>query len=285
MNLKVFIKVPLVVIENIVFTLLPPLRSLVEKYIFNPLDFKADHINYSRKKFTDFKKNLTHFTDLKEKVFLELGPGGFLGTGILALEAGVKEYIALDNGVHTFIQPKQTAYYRELLDQKSKAFHRYFVTQNQRTTYRKDKISFVSINQTSRYPLTDASVDIIYSCAVLEHVHNLDLCFEEMARVLKPGGYMYHEVDLRDHIFSQKSLWFLTLPDWLFRLLFRNTGGYVNRKRLSAYRTLAEKYDFRICTLTVTEKARENTLPKKLRAQYSEEDQDALVFTAIFQKT
>lgn len=278
MNAKALIKVPLVIAENFTFALIPPLRPMVEKYIFNPLDFKGNHIDYSRKKFTDLKKNLSPFTDLQAKVFLELGPGGFLGTGILALEDGAEKYIAIDDGMHTFIQPRQIAHYRELLNQKSKAFHRYFITENHQTRYRKEKISFASIDQTSHYPLPNASVDIIYSCAVLEHVHNLDLCFEEMARVLKPGGYMYHEVDLRDHIFSQKSLWFLTIPEWLFRFLFGHTGGYVNRKRLSFYRAVTEKYGFTICSLTITEKTKVgDTFPKI-------QDQDALVFIAVFQK-
>lgn len=283
MNLKAWIKVPLVILENFVFTLMPPLRPLVEKYIFNPLDFQTDHIGYSRKKFTALKQSLAPFTTLEHKVMLELGPGGFLGTGILALEAGAAKYIALDDGIHTFIQPKKIEHYRTLLDHKPKAFHRYFVKENKQTRYQEEKIAFAAIDQASRYPLPDASVDLVYSCAVLEHVHDLDRAFQEMHRVLKPGGYMYHEVDLRDHIFSQQSLWFLGIPDWLFRYLFRRTGGYVNRKRLSVYSSLAEKYQFSILALKITERAT-TTPPKNISTRYSKTDQEALAFIAIFQK-
>lgn len=44
-----------------------------------------------------------------------------------------------------------------------------------------------------RIPLADQSVDLIYSRAVLEHVGNLPRAAQEMARVLKPGGFCLHD--------------------------------------------------------------------------------------------
>ena len=41
-------------------------------------------------------------------------------------------------------------------------------------------------------PLPDASVDIVYSSNVLEHVPDLSRIHSEIARVLKPGGYCIH---------------------------------------------------------------------------------------------
>jgi SAM-dependent methyltransferase len=38
-------------------------------------------------------------------------------------------------------------------------------------------------------PLPDASVDIVFSCAVLEHVSNPEKTASEITRVLKPGGW------------------------------------------------------------------------------------------------
>jgi SAM-dependent methyltransferase len=38
-------------------------------------------------------------------------------------------------------------------------------------------------------PLPDASVDVVFSCAVLEHVSNPKRTASEIARVLKPGGW------------------------------------------------------------------------------------------------
>ena len=106
-----------------------------------------------------------------------------------------------------------------------------------------------------------------------------------MARVLKSGGVMYHEVDLRDHIFSQKSLFFLTLSDIWFKRLFSHTGTYVNRERVSRYRKLAEKYGLSIVFLKRKNELPSPKIPKGLHAQYSEEDISTLTFTGVFRKS
>lgn len=48
----------------------------------------------------------------------------------------------------------------------------------------------------------DASVDFIWSQAVLEHVrrHDFDATLREMRRVLRSGGVASHRIDLRDHL-------------------------------------------------------------------------------------
>ncbi|MBS1807397.1 MAG: class I SAM-dependent methyltransferase [Acidobacteria bacterium] len=40
-------------------------------------------------------------------------------------------------------------------------------------------------------PLPDNSVDLVFSCNAFQHVANLDAGLEEIARVLKSGGYLY----------------------------------------------------------------------------------------------
>lgn len=284
MSIWSLIKVPLVIVENIVFSIFPGARSFIERNLFNPLDFRNDHVEYSQKKFGEFQGYIESHIDLKDKVILELGPGGSIGFGLLALKNGAQKYIAIDDGTHTFIEKKLLARYARLLNGEKQTLTRYFSKKNRRITYNQETISFASIDQKSRYPISAQSIDIIYSCAVLEHVHDLDLCFSEMSRVLKNEGLMYHEVDLRDHIFSQKSIRFLTISDFWFRTLFRNTGGYVNRKRLSRYRFLAEKHGLKILTLVPTIRYESKRLPEKIRSQYSEEDARTLSFIAVLKK-
>lgn len=48
----------------------------------------------------------------------------------------------------------------------------------------------------------DASVDLVVSNSVLEHVTDLDGLFADLARVLTPDGRMVHRVDYRDHFFK-----------------------------------------------------------------------------------
>jgi SAM-dependent methyltransferase len=47
----------------------------------------------------------------------------------------------------------------------------------------------------------DASIDLILSNSVLEHVADMDALARELRRVLAPGGAMLHLVDYRDHFF------------------------------------------------------------------------------------
>jgi len=42
------------------------------------------------------------------------------------------------------------------------------------------------------FPLPDESFDYVISFQVLEHVYSLDDIFDECARILRPGGTMYH---------------------------------------------------------------------------------------------
>ncbi len=284
MNPKSLIKVPLVLAENIIFGIFPRLRPIIERYLFNPLDFKTDHIGYSERKFKEFSTRVP-IEKIRDTHILELGPGGSIGFGLLALESGVERYTAIDDGTHTFVEETLLERYTRLLQGNRDALNVYFsLSSTGQASYRTEKIAFATIDQHSRYPLLDASVDIIYSCAVLEHVHNLDLCFAEMSRVLRPGGIMYHEVDLRDHIFSQRSLFFLTLSDYWFRTLFQYTGGYVNRKRVSSYRSLAEKYGLSIVSLEGKNESPEPTIPRKITGLYSKEDLEILSFIAVFSK-
>jgi predicted SAM-dependent methyltransferase len=75
-----------------------------------------------------------------------------------------------------------------------------------------------------------ATVDLVFSQAVLEHVrrHELAPTLRETFRLLKPEGLASHEVDLKDHLggalnnlrFSER-LW---EADWMAR-----SGFYTNR--------------------------------------------------------
>ncbi|KTE23062.1 MULTISPECIES: class I SAM-dependent methyltransferase [unclassified Sphingopyxis] len=49
----------------------------------------------------------------------------------------------------------------------------------------------VSIAPDGRIQLADASIDIVISVQVLEHVRNLDVYFAEISRILKPGGILF----------------------------------------------------------------------------------------------
>jgi len=55
---------------------------------------------------------------------------------------------------------------------------------------------------TSLAQVADASVDLVLSSSVLEHVRDLRQLMNELRRVLRPAGAMLHLVDYRDHFFK-----------------------------------------------------------------------------------
>jgi SAM-dependent methyltransferase len=63
-----------------------------------------------------------------------------------------------------------------------------------------------------RLPFQEASFDLVYSVAALEHVPDPFGTASEIARVLSPGGLTIHEIDLKHHG-SDDPLAFLELSD------------------------------------------------------------------------
>ena len=279
MSIKPFIKVPLVLAENAIFSLLPSARKIVERIIFNPYSFGFNHLEYARKQFESFLLKISP-TRVRNKVILELGPGGSIGFGLLTLKNGAKKYYAIENGDHTKVDSKIFKAYKKLLDNNTRLISEFFTKDFH---FNREKICFIEDDQTSQYNLPDNSVDIIYSCAVLEHVHNLDFCFSEMTRVLKNGGIMNHQVDLRDHIFSQRSIWFLKIGDSVFNTLFSKTGEYINRKRFSYYLQLIKANNLEVVSIEKNILFEEK-IDKQLLKQYSEDDLRTLSINITLKK-
>lgn len=56
-----------------------------------------------------------------------------------------------------------------------------------------------------RLPFDDATIDVVISNAVLEHVQNLEATVAEIKRVLKPGGFVYVEIPFMQHYHTHDS--------------------------------------------------------------------------------
>ena len=83
--------------------------------------------------------------------------------------------------------------------------------------------------------LEKASFDLVVSAGVLEHIWEKDVCqfVQGIERLLKPGGYSVHSINIRDHLahydntVSRKQ--YLRYPHWVWRLCFQNDVQYINR--------------------------------------------------------
>lgn len=99
--------------------------------------------------------------------------------------------------------------------------------------------------------LADKSVDVVYSNTVLEHIpqYEVDRLFVESYRILRPGGYILHLIDMSDHFAhsdrSISTINFLQFSEASFSQ-YNSRFLYQNRLRMSAWRQMIVNNGFQI---------------------------------------
>lgn len=117
---------------------------------------------------------------------------------------------------------------------------------------RRFRIEYLAPCDCANLPLTDSSIDIIYSRDALEHIPKEVIrgIFTESRRVLAPDGLACHFIDCSDHWeHGDKSICrvnFLRYPEALFRLTYINGLNYQNRLRHPDYLNLLRACGFEL---------------------------------------
>lgn len=107
--------------------------------------------------------------------------------------------------------------------------------------------------------ITDGSIDIVVSNAVLEHVYSMQDVARELARVTRPGGRSMHQIDFRDHKDFARPLEFLTMSDDAFASEFKTIHGERgNRVRASQVQAIFEQNGFRLIDFEVNERVKQD---------------------------
>jgi len=156
---------------------------------------------------------------LPGKTIVELGPGGDFALEIALIGLGAARTICIDRDPYCL--PKYPERVRALYGRIA-AEHGLAPGSRDGMPWHPplspDRFEYLvgkGIEREDRVPA--GSVDLICSFAVLEHLHDLGRAFAAMARLLKPGGWMIHKVDLRDHTDFDRPLEFLMCSEWLWR--------------------------------------------------------------------
>jgi SAM-dependent methyltransferase len=163
---------------------------------------------------------------------LELGPGESIATGIIAATRGIRSsYLVADQD--SVFRPLKT--YRPLLDAlaaEGRDVSAFRSALDFDDLCRRAGVAYLTGGLAALRSIPSASVDFLFSNAVLEHVRRTDFVptLLEMRRILRPGAVASHAVDLQDHLgealnnlrFSA-SMW---ETDWMAR-----SGFYTNRIR------------------------------------------------------
>ncbi|HZE73313.1 MAG TPA: methyltransferase domain-containing protein [Pyrinomonadaceae bacterium] len=187
---------------------------------------------------------------LAGKTILELGFGDNLGVALKFIAAGAKRVVCLDR----FYSARDTAHQveiysalRQMLSEDEKARFDSAIKIGSEIELHG---AVQCIYGTSLEQVADETVrnqqkfDLIISRAVLEEIYEPDSTFSAMNRLLASGGYLLHKIDLSDYgIFRDRGmhpLTFLTIPDWIYRLM-ASDAGIPNRRRIGYYqRRMAE---------------------------------------------
>ena len=178
---------------------------------------------------------------------LEMGPGDSVGSAIVAKALGSSRFILVDAGDYA---NRDVETYRNL----SRACMRDgpAMPDIERAASFEDVLtmcgaSYLTRGLQSYRELPAASVDLIFSQAVLEHVrrHEFAEVAAQMYRILKPGGIASHQVDLRDHLGGGLNNMRISSRWWETELM-AGSGFYTNRIRFSEMLNLFEQAGFMV---------------------------------------
>jgi len=198
---------------------------------------------------------------LKGKRILEVGPGDNFGVALKFLAAGAAKVVCLDKFYSERNVEQQMRIYHELRKQLSPDEARVFdeaIKLAGDIELNEQRLQYIyghGIEEADEI-LEPGSFDFIVSRAVIHNVYDIDRGFEAMDRLLAPGGYMLHKIDLSDeNMFSSRGmhpLTFLTIPERVYYLMASDSGK-PNRKLIGDYREQVQKrgYETKILITTV----------------------------------
>jgi SAM-dependent methyltransferase len=96
------------------------------------------------------------------------------------------------------------------------------------------------------------SFDMIVSAGVLEHIHRsvLERVASEFYRLLKPGGYSIHSINMTDHLHlydkSVSAKKYLQYSDRIWKLFFENEVQYFNRVQRPEWKKIFSEAGFQL---------------------------------------
>jgi len=213
---------------------------------------------------------------------LELGPGESIGTGVAALLCGAERYVAIDAVPH--MKPENNvAVFRALvalLRARSPRSRQGFpvldpyldengfpssvlpyahlartleprrlarIEHAVRTVGRSDPEAMIRYcTWSAPHPVADASVDLIMSHVVLQHVEDLPALFAKCARLVRPGGWMSHQVDCTSLGTAREWNGHRAYGELTWKLIRGRRPYFVNREPVSAYLPMLEAAGFEV---------------------------------------
>jgi len=183
---------------------------------------------------------------------LEIGPGDSLGVGLRFLARGAASYTTLDKFFSRRDATNERCIYELLWQDLTEAERLRFdeaVRLQPAPRFHPDKVRAVYGHgaQDADQVFAPASFDGILSRAVLHEIYEAKAALEALDRVLKPGGWMIHKIDLRDDgLFSGRGfhpLEFLTISGPVYWLMAYDSDKTC-RRPLPFYRDILSQLGY-----------------------------------------
>lgn len=231
---------------------------------------------------------------IEGKNILELGPGSDLGVGLILLSKKISKYAAID--VNNLIAQTPHSFYETLfqhLRENNNVNTANLEYQLKQFMDGKPKnLSFVQEkNFDIQSVIRDRETDIVISLAAFEHFDNPEKTIQQLSGIVKTGGFLFAEIDLRTHsrwIRDKDPINIYRYGEKLYN--FFSFRGSPNRIRPYQYKKMLEKHgwtNISIVPLIVLEKTKtEKTTPflnKKFQDKINQ--MDFLTIMVVAQNT
>lgn len=214
----------------------------------------------------------------------ELGPGDSVGIGLSALLSGANHYEALDvvpfasSAANLEVFDELVALFQQRAPSPAEGFpnfwqyldddlfpHQVLTDDVLVAALSPERIEAIrgalsgepgheasGISIHYRVPWTDssvlrpASVDLVLSHSVMEHVVDLDATYGAIARWLRPGGLMSHQIDFRSHGLSETWNGYRAYPEPLWKLILGKRPFLINREPCSTHLESIDRHGFEV---------------------------------------
>lgn len=216
------------------------------------------------------------------RTVVELGPGDSIGIGLMALLTGAEQYYALDAVRHASSEANLLIFeelarllaarapipsggeFGEILPELGQYSFPEKILNEARLNQalapaRLSHLRMALASDLTKGPIrylapmgrlheiSDNSVDLIISQAVMEHIDQLEETYAECFRCLKTGGFVSHQIDLRCHDTAPEWNGHWKYSDLTWRLMRGCRPWFINRQPCSTHVLLAEQAGFNIC--------------------------------------
>jgi predicted SAM-dependent methyltransferase len=216
----------------------------------------------------------------RDFVGLEIGPGDSIASAIIARAHGADRCVLVDAGAYATKDLEPYRQVAKLLSDRGLEAPRLDGAASLREVLALCRGEYLTDGLTSLRDVPSASVDFIWSHAVLEHIRVDEFLptMRELRRIVRSDGVCSHRVDLQDHLGGQLNN--MRIPshlwerDWMAR-----SGFYTNRIRMRQMVGLFEEAGFAVDVPWTAEWSRIPTARSSMAREFHNlSDADLLVY-------